>query len=217
MIRLSVRTLILVITLSSAAAPVWAQSTIYAAIGAHHQGKGDSDAPYLAPPFGGNATAFVAGVDREVSRHLTVGLEASLAGAISGQQSQRASRGSNTFVSEHRDVVVSLLLKPAVTSAFGSFGLALGGGVAIRRTNRDGYFVDFPVPTATPFNQTLTSAKLQGTIGADAALPITSHIGLLAVGRMHFLADDDRVGGGVVHRGVGSVLVRGGVGAVVRF
>jgi hypothetical protein len=197
---------------------VMAQPAIYAAVGVHHQGKGSSDDPYLAPPFGGNAGALVAGAEHEWYRNLTVGLEVSVAGGVSGKQSQRAPGGNNVFTSDHRDSMLSVLLKPRIGRRGGpSAALAAGGGIGLRRTVRDGMFIRFFGAPSTSFHDTLTSVVLQGTLGGDVVLPITSHLGVLALGRVHMLADNDRLGDGVVERGVSSLIVRGGIGAVVSF
>ena len=54
-------------------------------------------------------------------------------------------------------------------------------------------------------------------IAVAVAAALTPHVAFLIVGRAHFLADEDRDTSGVVRRGVSSVVLRAGVGVLVRF
>lgn len=93
--------------------------------------RGASDLPYLGPPFGGTSTAVLGMVDVAIASHVTVGGEMSLASAITGMQSQRASGGTNAFVSDHRDSVFSGTLKVGMPlSAPIRAAFVIGGGLA---------------------------------------------------------------------------------------
>ena len=68
-----------------------AQVGIGATLGQSTQGEGASDQPYLGPPFGGTSVAMLGMVDVALAPQVAIGAEVSLAGTISGTQSQRAS------------------------------------------------------------------------------------------------------------------------------
>ena len=78
-----------------------------AAVGVSFQNEGESDSPYLGPGFGGTAPALAVFVDALVTPRFTVGGELTWAQDISGEQSQRVPGGSNIFVSDHHDTVIS--------------------------------------------------------------------------------------------------------------
>src|ERR1043165_7631841 len=103
------RTLIVAsaICLGFSAAPVDAQVIVGATLGQSHQSEGKSDSPYLGPGFGGSSLAAIGMIDAAISSNVSVGGEVSVAGNISGTQNQRASGGTNHFVSDHRDTVFS--------------------------------------------------------------------------------------------------------------
>jgi hypothetical protein len=203
----------------AAAAPAPAQTFVGAAVGASTQGEGASDQPYLGPPFGGASGAVVAMADFAPARNVAAGGEVSLAGAITGTQSQRASGGSNTFVSEHRDTVFSGTFK--VGTPFDApvrVAFVLGAGVAERHTARTGAFnPGFGLRPSTPFTETLTDWVPAFTVGADLGASLTRHVGLLGLARVHRLKDDDRLPDGVVKRGVSSAIVRLGGGVQLKF
>jgi hypothetical protein len=189
------------------------------AVGASFQGKGESDSPYLGPGFGGTTPALIVFVDGVITPHFSVGGEFSWASAISGEQSQRVPGGSNVFVTDHRDAVMS------VTAKFGSrrdapVNIALAGGVGLarRHTHRVGQLVNNSPPFEGPaFEQTLTSVVPAFTGGVDTVVGLGSHAGIVFAGRLHYLLDDDRQDDGVVERGVSSVIFRFGAGLHVRF
>ena len=213
------RLAILLASIHLAAAGASAQTLVAVAAGASTQGEGESDRPYLGPPFGGTSTAIVVSVTRAAARNLAFGGEVSLASAISGAQSQRASGGSNTFVSEHRDTLFSGIatigtpLDAPVHLAF-----VVGGGVAQRHTVRTGAFnPDFGLRPSILIADTLTDWVPAVTVGADLGVALARHVGVVAVARVHKLADDDRTPNGVVKRGVSSTIVRLGGGVQVKF
>ena len=84
-----------------------AQMTAGVAVGISNQAAGTSSLPSLGPGFGGTAAGIIADLDRPFRRHFTIGVEASTAGAISGEQSQRTSTATSAFTSHHRDSVFS--------------------------------------------------------------------------------------------------------------
>jgi hypothetical protein len=95
-----------------------AQVSLSAAVGASTQASGASDLPYLGPPFGGTSTAVLGMVDVAIASHVTVGGEMSLASAITGMQSQRASGGTNAFAATTATVYFKgLALTDIVTAA----------------------------------------------------------------------------------------------------
>lgn len=201
-------------------ADVDAQVVVGAAVGQSHQAEGKSDSPYLGPGFGGSSLAGIGMVDVSIGSHVTVGGEVSLATDISGTQNQRASGGNNHFVSDHHDTVFSGLVKIGTPSSERVRAMAVvGGGIAQRRTERTGTFGrDFaPVPTTTPFHDTLTDYVWALTAGVDIAIGLTDHVALLGVGRFHQLKDNDLRSDGVVNRGVSSTIFRYGGGLQFRF
>src|SRR5262245_52712106 len=68
---------------------------VAATLGLSSQAKGDSDLPYLGPPFGGGTSlAGVLFVDVDVNARLSVGGEVSLGSELHVNQQQRASGGT---------------------------------------------------------------------------------------------------------------------------
>lgn len=209
-----------VILALTAAADARAQVSAGAVIGIGYQGEGADDSPYLGPPFGGTSLAGIGMIDGAVSPRVSLGVEVSLAGDISGTQNQRAPGGNNHFVSAHHDTVVSAVLKfgsPAGDRVRAS--VVGGGGFAQRHTDRSGTFgTDFAVtPITQPFEETVTDYVWALTAGVDVAAAITDHVAILLAGRFHQLKDDDRLPDGVVKRGVSSRSFRAGAGLQIRF
>jgi len=205
--------------LSSWTAAAWAQTFVSVAAGASTQAEGASDQPYLGPPFDGTSGALVAAVDRAAARSVAFGGEISLASAISGEQSQRAPGGSNVFVSEHRDTILSATVKigsPLDAPAHVAF--VLGGGVAQRHMTRSGAFnPGFGLRVSTPFSETLNDWAPAITLGVDLAVSLARRAALFGAARVHALKDDDRLPDGVVKRGVSSTIVRLGGGLQLNF
>jgi len=196
-----------------------AQVLVSGAAGASVQGAGESDVPYLGPPFSGTAVSLLGAVDVVVLPIVSVGGEASLAGDISGTQTQRASGGVNNFVSDHHDHVFSGTVKVGTPFDRRARVSAVGGlGVAQRHTSRTGTTsIGFPTAVTSPFETTLIDYVLAATVGADVVVALTGRVAILAAGRIHWLKDDDREPDGVVKRGVSSTILRGGAGVLVRF
>jgi hypothetical protein len=189
-------------------------------VGSSWQGAGDSDIPYLGPSFSGAALDAVVFLDAG-GTFFRWGGEASFAGDISGAQTARASPGTNTFVSKHHDTILSGTITLTTPRDRQLHVAAAGGfGAAFRRTDRQGATRNDGAPftsTTTPFQETVSSVVPAATGGVDATVALTRHLGLLAVGRVHYLFDDDRRPDGVVNRGVSSVIIRWGVGGLIRF
>jgi hypothetical protein len=215
---LIVATVICVVGFSSP--DVYAQVVVGAALGQSHQAEGKDDSPYLGRPFGGSSLAAIGMVDVPIGSHVSVGGEVSLAANMSGTQNQRASGGNNHFVSDHRDTVFSGLVKVGTPSSERVRAMVVvGGGIAQRRTDRNGTFsTSFAViDTTRPFHDTLTDYVWALTAGVDIAVGLTDHVALLGVGRFHQLRDNDLRPDGVVNRGVSSTIFRYGGGLQVRF
>jgi hypothetical protein len=66
-------------------------------------------------------------------------------------------------------------------------------------------------------SQTLSDAVLAVTGGVDGVFPISGRVGILALARVHYLADKDQTPEFVVRRGVSSLIFRYGIGVRVRF
>lgn len=213
------RLAILLASIHLAAAGASAQTFVAVAAGASTQGEGDSDRPYLGPPFGGTSAAIVASLDRAATRNLAFGGEVSLAGAISGAQSQRASGGTNTFVSEHRDTVFSGIARIGTPlDAPVHLAVVVGGGLAQRHTVRNGAFnPDFGLRPSRLIAETLTDWVPAVTVGANLRVALARHVGVVGVARVHKLRDEDRTQDGVVKRGVSSAIVRIGGGVQLQF
>ncbi|HMF93776.1 MAG TPA: outer membrane beta-barrel protein [Vicinamibacterales bacterium] len=196
-----------------------AQTKVGGTAGISSQASGDSDLPYLGRGFGGTAVGVIATIDHDWTRHFTIGGEVSTAGAISGDQSQRASGATNAFVSHHRDTVFSGTAKLGAGIGGGVRLAAVGGaGGAYRHTFREGTTASLlPPASRTPFSETVSDFVFAFTLGADVTFNISDHLALLAVGRFHQLHDDDRLPDGVVERGVSSRIYRAGIGAQWRF
>jgi hypothetical protein len=204
------------VAIVSAAEP---KGTVGATLGFSTQPMGASDSPYLGPGFGGTSVCSVLFVDADVSPAVTVGGEISVARDITGSQRERVPEGGNTLLSEHHDTVVSgmVKLKTPATSRF-QMAAGAGAGLARRQTNRSGTFGPFNPPfVLTPVTETLSDTVLAVTGGLDGVFAINRRVGILALVRVHYLADNDRLPDGVVHRGVSSVILRYGIGARVRF
>jgi len=195
------------------------QITVGAGVGQSTQDAGHDDLPYLGPGFGGTSVASVIFVDAALTPTISVGGEVSLAGDIIGSQSQRATGGSNAFVSRHHDTVFSGVIKLRRPPP-NRFQVAASGGLGLarRETNRTGTFISTTSPyVSTPGVESLSDTVFAVTGGLEVVVPIGSRLGILALVRVHYLADDDRRSDGVVHRGVSSQIFRYGVGAQVRF
>jgi hypothetical protein len=197
-----------------------AQPLVGAAVGFSRQGAGDSDLPYLGPPFGGTSLTSMLMLDVPVAPTVSIGGEASIASSISGEQSARVAEGSAQFVSAHRDTIVSANVKVG-TPFRGRLRAAVVGGVgaARRHTSRIGLVADpFSTrPAASPYAASLTTWVPAISGGGDAAVQVASKVAILATGRVHLLADKDRDHSGVVRRGVSSVVVRIGAGVQIAF
>lgn len=197
----------------------YAQVMAGVAVGASRQTAGESSLPSFGLPFGGTAVATLGLIDLAIGRHATIGGEASVAGGISGQQSQRTSVAANLFVSRHRDSVFSGVFKIGTPiDAPVRAAVAVGGGLAFRHTARAGTTSSLlPPGSHMPFNQTISDLVLSYSIGGDVEVRVARRVRLLAVARRYQLRDNDRQSDGVVKRGVSSTIVRYGVGAAVRF
>ncbi len=203
---------------SLAASAAAAQTTIGVAGGASNQKAGVTSLPALGPGFGGTAWGLIADLDRPFRSHFTVGVEASTAGAISADQSQRTSTATSAFTAHHRDNVFSGTIKfrvPVVGRVRAAAGL--GGGFAWRRTARVGTTSGLLPPVArTDFSDTVSSLVAAYTLGADVTVRLTDRLGAVVYGRRHRLRDDDATASGP-KRGVGPTIYRVGVGAEWRF
>jgi hypothetical protein len=187
--------------------------------GASFQREGESDSPYLGPGFGGTTFAIVGFVDGPIGPRLTVGGELSWAQDISGEQSQRVPGGSNLFLSNHHDTVMSGTVKlSSPLDATVHAAIVGGAGVARRQTHRVGtLFRNSPPFEGPAFEETVTSFVPAFTGGVDTVVRFGDHAGVVVAGRLHYLLDDDRQDDGVIERGVSSVIFRFGAGLHVRF
>jgi len=202
------------------AAEADAQVTIGAALGQSLQSAGASNNPHLEPGFGGTSLAGVGMIDLAVRPRVGIGAEVSLAGDITGVQSQRVAEGTNALVSNHHDTFFSGVLKAGTRSDQRVRAAAIiGGGIAQRHTERTVTFQPFipPPPKQPPTLEVLSDTVFALTTGADVVVGINDHVALLGIGRLYLLADDDRVPGGDVHRGVSSAIFRIGGGLQIRF
>jgi hypothetical protein len=192
---------------------------VAATLGLSSQTKGDSDLPYLGPPFGGTSLGGMVFVDVDVRARLSVGGEVSLGSELKGNQQQRASSGTNSLRSRHHDTIFSGTVKVTTTNA-GAVRVAAVAGVGLgwRRTIREGSFrSDLPPFSTTPVEQTLSDAVFTTTFGFDVVLAVSPRTALVWTGRIHLLNDDDRDSSGVVRRGVSSRVFRFGGGGQFRF
>ena len=208
----------LVMCMLAVPASAEAQVAVGAAFGLSTQAAGDSDRPYLGPGFGGSNVGSVIFLDVAMGRTASLGGEFSTARNISGSQAQRVPGGNNTLLSEHHDIVVSAVVK--LTRTTNRFHVAAAGGLgfARRQTERTGTFrPNVPPFVLSPVTETLSDTVLAATGGLDGVLAISERVGILALARVHYLADNDRLPDGVVHRGVSSLILRYGIGARVRF
>jgi hypothetical protein len=103
---------------------------VAATLGLSSQTKGDSDLPYLGPPFGGTSLGGLVFVDVDVNSRLSVGGEISLGSELKGNQQQRASGGTNILRSRHRDSIFSGIVKLTTTNA-GPVHVAAVAGVGV--------------------------------------------------------------------------------------
>ena len=189
------------------------------AVGASFQNDGESDSPYLGPGFGGTTTALVVFVDRLFTPRFTVGGEFSWAGGISGEQSQRVPGGSNVFISDHHDGVLSGTVKFGSGRDAAVHAAVVGGaGLARRHTHRVGQLLmNSPPFASTAFEEIVTSYVPAFSGGVDTVVRLGRRAGIVVAGRLHYLLDDDRRDDGVVERGVSSLIFRFGAGLHVRF
>jgi hypothetical protein len=192
---------------------------VAATLGLSTQTKGDSDLPYLGPPFGGTSLGGLVFVDVDVNSRLSVGGEISLGSELKGNQQQRASGGTNILRSRHHDSIFSGTVKVTTTNAGPVHVAAVAGvGLGWRHTIREGSFrSDLPPFSTTPVEQTLSDAVFTTTFGFDGVLAFSPRTALVWTGRFHLFSDDDRDPSGVVRRGVSSRVFRFGGGGRFRF
>jgi len=208
------------IALAAVAAESRAQPLFGATVGISTQGAGDSDLPYLGPPFGGTSLTSVFMLDVPVGRTVSIGGEASLAAAISGQQSQRVGGFTSAqFRSRHHDTILSADLKAGMPFTSRVRVAAVGGfGAAWRQTSRSGTVGQgFGSTTTVPFNDQLTTVVPAALGGADLSVRVAEKVSILAGGRLYYLFDDDRQEDGVVRRGISSIVARVGAGVQIGF
>lgn len=201
-------------------------NTAAAAIGQSFQGEGTSDGHYSGPPLGGTAFSIIGLADHQIGTVWSLGAEASLASAIEDAQYSlgSATGGSfvrNTFVTRHKDVVLSGVLKGRLSNpaSRGQFAMVAGFGLALRLTDRVGTSAPdlAPFTPVTTFHQSDDSWVPAATFGLDIAVAITDRVSVLALGRLHALIDNDQLSNGLVHRGVSSLVWRFGIGAQWRY
>lgn len=194
-----------------------AQTVVGVAAGASRQEAGVNDLPSLGPPFGGTSFALVGLIDFRLGANATLGGEASLASATSGDQSQRAASATNAFTSRHRDSVFSGVFKlgtPLDRRIHAAF--AVGGGLAYRRTAREGTTAPaLPPSTRSPYSAVISDFVLAYSLGGDVDVRLTNRVRILAIVRWHRLHDDDLDEDGAVKRGVSSQVFRAGAGVTV--
>ena len=198
--------------------------TLGVGIGQSNQSAGRSDRPYLGPGFGGTSLGAVIVVDFPLGSIGSIGLEASLADDITGEQDERVPQGSNHLLSRHHDTIVSGLWKGRA-SVSRRLQVAAGGGAgfARRQTTRTGTFGSITfgstsVPLVTrPVTEELSDGVVALTGGVDGVFALNPRVGVLGLVRIHRLIDDDRLPDGVVQRGVSSWIARYGIGAQIRF
>ena len=98
-----------------------------------------------------------------------MGGEVSAAGAISGDQSQRPATATNAFTSRHRDTLFSGVFKigtPLDSRIHAAF--ALGGGLAYRRTARDGTTAPlFPPSVRSSYSAVVSDFVAAISLGGD--------------------------------------------------
>jgi hypothetical protein len=193
---------------------------VAATLGLSSQTSGDSDLPYLGPPFGGGTSlAGALFVDVDVNARLSVGGEVSLGSELNANQQQRASGGTNTLRSRHHDTIFSGTVKLTAMNAGRARVAAVAGvGLGWRHTIREGSFrSDLPPFSPMPVEQTLSDAVFTTTFGFDGVLAFSSRTALVWTGRFCLVNDDDREPSGVVRRGVSSRVFRFGGGGRFRF
>ena len=179
------------IALAGVAAEGRAQPLVGATVGISTQGAGDSDMPYLGPPFGGTSLTSIVMLDVPVGRTVSVGGEASLASSISGEQSARVAEGSAQFVSSHRDTIVSANVKSDPSpAAFGRRRSAVSAprGVIPRApASSADSSRRHPAPRRIPRHSNTWVPAITG--GGDVAVHVAERVAILATGRLHFLVD----------------------------
>src|SRR5262249_21218388 len=155
--------------------------------GASRQEAGAGDLPYLGPPFGGTTLGLVGFIDFGLRNRASIGGEVSTAGAISGDQSQRGNSTTNAFTSRHRDTVFSGVLKVGTPrEARFHAAAAVGGGIAYRRTSRQGTSAPLLPPSArSPYSAVVSDYVLALTLGGDADFRVSNRIRVLALARWH--------------------------------
>jgi hypothetical protein len=131
------------------------------------------------------------------------------------------SGGTNTFLSEHHDTLAYGVVK-VKPRGWAAYRLAAVGGLGLarRRTERTGgtFQSSRPPFAVNPIaTESLSDMVLAATAGVDGVFPMTRRVGILALARLHILADKDRGPDGVVRRGVSPFFMRCGIGAQVDF
>lgn len=112
----------------------------------------------------------------------------------------------------HRDTIVSGLLgmAPRTPGKVTPVWVA-GAGLVFRHTERS------PVPGRSNFGSYTQNDVAFGVGGGlDMFIHLSPRLSLLPTFRFHYVFDEDRRLDGVVNRGVGSMIWRGGVGVGVR-
>ena len=183
------------------------------------QSEGQRDCPYLCGPLGGAGLGATFAAGRRVTSRLSIGMEVTFAGVISGPQQIRVSGGSLDVTAKHRDAVFSSIVSVSSSGTNEVVTGALVGtaGIVRRKTGRTGVRRSFSSPPA-PFEEQLTDYVPAVGGGIDVLIHVRDRLSIAPLFRLHYFIDDD---GGYPKqppkRGVSSVLWLAGVGVQVRF
>ena len=176
------------------------------------QPEGERDCPYLCPPFGGAVwPAVTIGGGFRVDQHRAFGVEFSPGGTLTAQQSTRIF----TFATRHRDAMLTGVFRftPMARQSRVTPIIVIGPGVAFRRTSRVGRL---KVAAMTPHQEELNDVVPALLFGGDLSMRAGRYLAVVPFARAHVLLGGDRAGG-VVNRGVSSLIFRVGVSGEVWF
>lgn len=186
------------------------------------QPDGNSDCPYLCGPLGGTAWGVTIGGGARVREHLTAGAELSVGGTLTASQALRVSGGDFQSDAEHRDTILSGVLRFSRGAADDPIALALigGGGLAWRRTRRIGEIVRDVIGglERTPHREELNDVVPAAVGGIDVPIRAGARAAIVPFARVHYLFDRDRPTTGTdVKRGVSPFIFRAGATVSVLF
>ncbi len=183
------------------------------------QSEGQEECPNVCGPIGGTGPALAVSFGAHLSPRASVVFEALIGPRREGEQARRVAGDLLELSAQHRDSLFSAGLAMALTDpnvAVSAHGVALAG-VARRRTALTGVRrTSFP-PSAAPYDETLTDVVPAFGGGVNVVVRLRRNVAIVPSVRAHLIVDDDPPENQPPRRGVGSLVIAGGLGVAIGF